>query len=993
MSAWEQLLENSDWCRGRGKFPIAAYSEYVPPPWLGVKPYGGPGNPPGPRAGDWGWNVTEYEQEQELRPGLEQIARCALDEVVRLGRGLPTPHLAHRKLRHNPYWPPALAERAGRLRHERYVLLLAVALSRTQDDKGRVRWTLFGASEQGPARAFWRGFFTAPDEEVPADAAHAFLAELLGRAYGVAEKTAADPARAGLRVLPTGRDLHCPWWDDGPLPSWCAPLVWKEGDGLDGVRFLLTFRPFERLPPAVQQAYVAGELHLLPFPGSLVFWGAPPFHRLRRQLPFALQVPLLQVYPRHNALDGLRIPQSGWLHEKGTAGKKEPTPHTHSEGTHRPHVVRTHRWQKVLRHQDEVALLEHCDSVTRALFSTEPDDLGLYNKPMARNAQVWTFGCRLLLNGPHARPAALHRTERALATGGTFGYRFVYPAMRVGPWELYWQRPVAAFAGAHADDMHPGSSCLQPTGIPHAPLGYLTAYKADKPDLKNPVELWPRLLVRSGHTAAVELFAHEEHPRRWLTTSNVRALLQWRDLLDPEPLPASLARALLAAPHQQTFDDWLASLPGKASDPAAGKALSEELAVLPESLSDGGEASAPREPQSRKRPQEDTGVTFAQTAERDFEVAYWKTIALLAHGEFRTKSNADCIRDRPTRKLQPTRRRQLDTLAGYLLDRHAEAIAAAGMKGRAWVGEHVFKWHTDFQFPWMGGWLKNHKEGPRERNIVARIPGRDHGQAVIMADHYDTAYMHDHYHPAEGGTGARLAADGADDNYSATAALLLAAPIFLEMSKAGHLGCDVWLVHLTGEEFPSDCLGARNLTQALVEGTLKVTEPDGTAHDLSKTRVRGLYVSDMIAHNNERNRYVFQMAPGEGPASARLAREAHWANMAWNALARRLNRRKPRRGSGPPRRSARPDKVPPMAHLAVLNGEVRPAWEPRSTLFNTDGQIFSDAGVPAVLFMEDYDISRVGYHDSHDTMANIDLDYGAALAAIVIETVARTASV
>ena len=56
------------------------------------------------------------------------------------------------------------------------------------------------------------------------------------------------------------------------------------------------------------------------------------------------------------------------------------------------------------------------------------------------------------------------------------------------------------------------------------------------------------------------------------------------------------------------------------------------------------------------------------------------------------------------------------------------------------------------------------------------------------------------------------------------------------------------------------------------------------------------------------------------------------------------------------------------------------------------GQIFSDAGVPVVLFMENYDINRSGYHDSQDTMARIDLDYGAALAAIVIETVARAAT-
>jgi hypothetical protein len=64
----------------------------------------------------------------------------------------------------------------------------------------------------------------------------------------------------------------------------------------------------------------------------------------------------------------------------------------------------------------------------------------------------------------------------------------------------------------------------------------------------------------------------------------------------------------------------------------------------------------------------------------------------------------------------------------------------------------------------------------------------------------------------------------------------------------------------------------------------------------------------------------------------------------------------------------------------------------RSSLFNTDGQIFSDVGIPVVLFMENYDINRAGYHDTLDTMANIDLDYGAAVAAIAIESVARAAT-
>jgi hypothetical protein len=42
--------------------------------------------------------------------------------------------------------------------------------------------------------------------------------------------------------------------------------------------------------------------------------------------------------------------------------------------------------------------------------------------------------------------------------------------------------------------------------------------------------------------------------------------------------------------------------------------------------------------------------------------------------------------------------------------------------------------------------------------------------------------------------------------------------------------------------------------------------------------------------------------------------------------------------------------------------------------------------------MENYDIKRSGYHDTNDTMQNIDLDYGSALAAIAIESVARAAT-
>ena len=116
------------------------------------------------------------------------------------------------------------------------------------------------------------------------------------------------------------------------------------------------------------------------------------------------------------------------------------------------------------------------------------------------------------------------------------------------------------------------------------------------------------------------------------------------------------------------------------------------------------------------------------------------------------------------------------------------------------------------------------------------------------------------------------------------------------------------------------------------------------------------------------------------------------ANRIWNAQAEQWNQRGQRRNADRGRRSADGRTIPAVARHPQLSGEVRPPRDPRSSLYNTDGQIFSDAGVPVVLFMENYDINRTGYHDTHDTMANIDLDYGAAVAAIAIESVARVAA-
>jgi hypothetical protein len=218
-----------------------------------------------------------------------------------------------------------------------------------------------------------------------------------------------------------------------------------------------------------------------------------------------------------------------------------------------------------------------------------------------------------------------------------------------------------------------------------------------------------------------------------------------------------------------------------------------------------------------------------------------------------------------------------------------------------------------------------------------------------------------------------------------------AAPVFCDLSREGKLGCDIWLVHLTGEEFPPDCLGARHLSQELVEGTLKLRLPEGKECDLSKVQIQGVFVLDMVAHNNDHDRDKFQISPGAGAEATWLAYQAHMANEIWSASLQVWNHRPSRRGRGRGKRSPDKNIIPEIALHPRLDGQIRLPRNPRSTLYNTDGQIFSDAGIPVVLLMENYDIHRKGYHDSHDTMENIDLDYGAAVVAIAIEAVARAA--
>ena len=72
------------------------------------------------------------------------------------------------------------------------------------------------------------------------------------------------------------------------LPSWAQAFLFRDREPARDVKYLVTFRHFGRLPARVREGYLAGRLALLPFPGSLVFWGVERARRVFPEYPLAL---------------------------------------------------------------------------------------------------------------------------------------------------------------------------------------------------------------------------------------------------------------------------------------------------------------------------------------------------------------------------------------------------------------------------------------------------------------------------------------------------------------------------------------------------------------------------------------------------------------------------------------------------------------------------------------------------------------------------------
>ena len=137
------------------------------------------------------------------------------------------------------------------------------------------------------------------------------------------------------------------------------------------------------------KAYLRGRLLPLPFPGSLVVLGRRPGTGVSiDELPFALQIPLLANVTRHRITD--RDPRPASRVCSIEANAEQADMRGRSRTSRQEHLQTNAPVGKILRDQDELEFVGKEASLVNVLFSTIPEDLDLYGKPMARNVQMWT---------------------------------------------------------------------------------------------------------------------------------------------------------------------------------------------------------------------------------------------------------------------------------------------------------------------------------------------------------------------------------------------------------------------------------------------------------------------------------------------------------------------------------------------------------------------------------------------------------------------------
>lgn len=237
-----------------------------------------------------------------------------------------------------------------------------------------------------------------------------------------------------------------------------------------------------------------------------------------------------------------------------------------------------------------------------------------------------------------------------------------------------------------------------------------------------------------------------------------------------------------------------------------------------------------------------------------------------------------------------------------------------------------------------------------QANLIAYIPARGLHKChepVVFLDHIDTAFEEDTFDS----TGKRESTPGADDNVSGLIAVLQSATI---LQKTQENACrDIWLVHMTGEEYPAASLGISHFLQQLF---------------IKKQPIHVAVIVDMIGHRVNRSDPIVQVNAGD------TAKSLLMAELAVDYVYPRIKN----------------DIV-----LQNLQPVVRRWSDPYAYLYNTDGIKLVEYGFDCLLFNEHINhhenYERIGYHDTLDTIDLIDFEYGQTVSQYAIATVAMLA--
>ena len=172
-----------------------------------------------------------------------------------------------------------------------------------------------------------------------------------------------------------------------------------------GVTYLLTFRPYAELPAGANCKYLAGDLRCCRFReacssgasrriaawASICGW----LSRFRSCICMNAGSGTASFGAAIGLVPGVRARRSRNLARGGPLRETDLT-HRHA---------RVHRYDDYL-----VAAKEH--RIVHVLFSSRPDDIDLYYKPMARNTQLWTHDFQPLLDGPAADGDTIRRAAK-----------------------------------------------------------------------------------------------------------------------------------------------------------------------------------------------------------------------------------------------------------------------------------------------------------------------------------------------------------------------------------------------------------------------------------------------------------------------------------------------------------------------------------------------------------------------------------------------------